>query len=97
MVSSDLNGVPDTKWTPLERIFLAVTVWMRAKHRTFPPEQREFMRQYVTRLLNQGLGKPAEHSQWHSDPLIVVKKLPEGDGPFLQRDETEEHMTHVSY
>lgn len=71
-----LNGLPPANVTPMSVTLKPNVVPVHAKPRRYPPQKREFLRNYSSELLRMGFIKPAEHANWVAAPLIVPKKPP---------------------
>ena len=46
---------------------------VRVKARRYSPDQREFLKKYVDKLVEMGFLKPSPHAQWQCAPLLVHK------------------------
>lgn len=71
-----LDRRPPAKVEPLRIHLKPNSTPVRAKPRKYPRQKKEFLRKYVSKLLDMNLVKAAVRTDWVAAPLIVPKKPP---------------------
>ena len=71
-----LGPGPPAKVEPLSIDLIEGSRPVREKQRMFPPQKREFLNRFASKLLEYGFIKVTIDAQWISAPLIVPKPPP---------------------